>query len=159
MNDTAFSSTIIRVSKQFTFDMAHALYGHDGLCRNIHGHTYHLTITLKGSILQQTGHPRDGMVMDFADLKEIVRKHILSNFDHALLLNGKSSHGELTSLKNNFEKITFTPYQPTCENLLLDIVELLQNALPHNVTLYSVKLNETPTSYAEWFLQDNETYS
>ncbi|MDI9339092.1 MAG: 6-carboxytetrahydropterin synthase [Sediminibacterium sp.] len=155
MKSTRSFPSIIRVSKQFTFDMAHALYGHDGLCRNIHGHTYHLTITLKGIALQNSGHPKDGMIIDFSDLKEIVQKQVLYNFDHALVLNEKSPHAELTLLKNSFDKVVLTPYQPTCENLLLDIVEKLTNTLPENVTLCAVRLNETPTSYAEWFLQDN----
>ncbi|MFN9801814.1 MAG: 6-pyruvoyl trahydropterin synthase family protein, partial [Bacteroidota bacterium] len=79
-------SDTIRVTKRFTFDMAHALYGYDGPCKNIHGHTYHLAVTVAGVINIQEGHPELGLVVDFSELKEITRQIILSEFDHALVL-------------------------------------------------------------------------
>ena len=145
----------IRVTKSFTFDMAHALYGYDGLCKNIHGHTYKLYITLLGKVLNDYGNPKDGMVMDFSDLKKLVQEQILSIYDHALVLNGDSPHAELKDLKENFEKIVFLENQPTCENLVLDIVYKLKKKLPENVILHAIKLKETPTSFAEWYTEDN----
>lgn len=135
--------------------MAHALYGYDGLCKNIHGHTYKLYITLLGSILNDNGNPKDGMVIDFSDLKTIVYNKVLSVYDHALVLNAHSPHAELKDLTNNFEKIIFLEKQPTCENLVVDIVSRLKKSLPPQVSLHHVKLMETPTSYAEWFSSDN----
>ncbi|WP_317900054.1 6-pyruvoyl trahydropterin synthase family protein [Aurantibacillus circumpalustris] len=145
----------IRVTKSFTFDMAHALYGYDGLCKNIHGHTYKLHITLLGKVLNDYENPKDGMVMDFSDLKKLVQQQILSIYDHALVLNGDSPHAELKDLKENFEKIVFLENQPTCENLVLDIVYKLKKKLPENVILHAIKLKETPTSFAEWYTEDN----
>ena len=60
----------IRVTKVFTFDMAHALYGYDGPCKNIHGHTYILSVTLKGKVINENNHPKNGMVIDFSDFKK-----------------------------------------------------------------------------------------
>lgn len=145
----------IRVTKLFSFDMAHALYAHDGPCKNIHGHTYELRITLLGKVKNDAGHPKDGMIIDFSDLKKLVQKEIISNYDHALILNGNSPHAYLEDLKRNFEKIIYSKTQPTCENMLVDMVDTLRRVLPTEVQLHQVRLQETPTSYAEWFLSDN----
>jgi 6-pyruvoyltetrahydropterin/6-carboxytetrahydropterin synthase len=146
----------IRVTKKFTFDMAHALYGYDGPCKNIHGHTYVLSVTLKGKVLNKSGHPKDGMVIDFGDFKKIVKTLIIDIFDHSLVLNANSPHAELKELRNNFEKINFVPYQPSCENLLMDFLTKMQFALSENIVVNNMKLEETPSSYAEWFLDDNK---
>jgi len=50
--------------------MAHALYGHDGPCNNIHGHTYHLHITILGSPVEEAGDPKNGMVIDFGKKRD-----------------------------------------------------------------------------------------
>ena len=77
----------IRITKKFSFEMAHALYNYDGLCRNIHGHTYKLEVTLLGEAQKNAGQPKDGMVMDFGALKKLVNKKIVHVFDHALFKN------------------------------------------------------------------------
>jgi 6-pyruvoyltetrahydropterin/6-carboxytetrahydropterin synthase len=145
----------IRVTKKFTFDMAHALFGYDGPCKNIHGHTYVLSVTLKGRILESGKHPKDGMVIDFTDFKKIVNEGVIQIFDHSLVLNSNSPHANLKDLNDNFEKINYVPYQPSCENLLIDFLGKIKNKLPENIIVNNIKLEETPTSFAEWFLQDN----
>ncbi len=145
----------IRVTKKFTFDMAHALYGYDGPCKNIHGHTYVLYVTLKGKVLEDTNHPKNGMVIDFTDFKRIVNEQVISIFDHSLVLNLNSPHAQLKELNANFEKINYVPYQPSCENLIIDFLNRINLKLPSNVIVNSLKLEETPTSFAEWFLEDN----
>lgn len=146
----------IRVTKTFTFDMAHALHGYDGPCKNIHGHTYHLHVTLKGKPISDMSHPKNGMVIDFKELKHTVKTKITDIFDHALVLNGNSPHKDLDkNLSAQFEKIIFLEYQPTCENLLLNFQEILFTIFNSGTQLVYMKLEETPTSYAEWFLSDN----
>ena len=145
----------IRVTKLFTFDMAHALYGYDGPCRNIHGHTYKLSVTLKGKALADKDHPKNGMVMDFTDFKEIVKNTVVDVFDHSLVLNQNSPHAALPELRNNFGKINYVPYQPSCENLIIDFLNRIKTQLPQHIILNNLKLEETPTSFAEWFLEDN----
>jgi 6-pyruvoyltetrahydropterin/6-carboxytetrahydropterin synthase len=144
----------IRISKEFTFEMAHALYGHNGACRNIHGHSYKLTVTLKGYPLKQEGLSSNGMVMDFSDLKKIVNENIINVFDHALVLNTGSPHAEL-DLKSAGDKIILVPYQPTCENMLMDFSDRIKFKLPEGVILHSLVLRETATSFAEWYAEDN----
>ena len=134
--------------------MAHALYGYDGPCKNIHGHSYSLEVTVAGTPLNDPSHPKHGMVMDFSDLKTIVKEQIVDRLDHALLLNGNSPHRDIPELDENFEKVVFVDYQPTCENMLLDFVERIHKLLPPSVRLATLKLKETPNSYAEW--QDDD---
>jgi 6-pyruvoyltetrahydropterin/6-carboxytetrahydropterin synthase len=148
-------SQFVRVTKKFSFDMAHALFGYDGPCKNIHGHTYHLSVTLIGKPSPDLTDVKLGMVVDFGDLKDIVKEHILQTFDHALVLNEEAPYSKSEVISNEFEKVILVPYQPTCENLLIDFVSRIQSLFSDNKKLISVRLEETPTSYAEWNLHDN----
>ncbi len=130
--------------------MAHALYGYDGPCKNIHGHSYQLEVTIGGEPRNDPSHPKHGMVMDFSDLKQIVKEQIIDSHDHALLLNGNSPHRNIPELNTNFEKVLFVDYQPTCENMLLDFRNRISKLLPDGIKLVAIRLKETPTSYAEW---------
>ncbi len=145
----------IRVTKKFTFDAAHALYGYDGPCKNIHGHTYTLSVTLIGKVINDNLNPKNGMVIDFTDFKKVVKDNVIDVFDHSLVLNLNSPHAQLNDLNNNFEKINYVPYQPSCENLIVDFLERIKSKLPDNILVKNLKLEETPTSFAEWFLEDN----
>ncbi len=147
----------IRITKHFDFESAHALYGYDGKCKNIHGHSYHLYVTVIGKPIEDNENAKNGMVMDFGDLKEIVKKEIITVFDHAVVLNQNSPHLELAkTIKDHSHKIVLVPYQPTSENMLFDFAERIKKHLPQNVFLHSLKLNETSNSYAEWFASDQE---
>ena len=143
----------IRITKQFKMEMAHALYGYDGLCKNIHGHSYRLWVTLRGPVLDEPGHEKDGMVLDFGLLKRLVKPHIIDKYDHSFVLNANSSHANIDL--SAFEKVYLLPYQPTSENLVNDFVSIIKNQLPDNIELYKVVLSETANSFAEWCLDDN----
>ena len=143
----------IRITKQFKMEMAHALYGYDGLCKNIHGHSYRLWVTLRGPVLEKHGHKKDGMVLDFGLLKRLVKPHIIDKYDHSFVLNANSSHANIDL--SAFEKVYLLPYQPTSENLVNDFVSIIKNQLPENIELYKVVLSETANSFAEWCLDDN----
>lgn len=143
---------IIRITKTFDFEMGHALTGHDGKCVNIHGHSYRLEVTLIGQPETDPQSPKLGMVMDFSDLKRIVRQEIIDQWDHALVLNADDHRAGQFKAEDN---ILLVPYQPTCENLLIDIVSKLKPALKKFGELHSAVLHETATSYAAWFSSDN----
>jgi len=146
----------LRVTKQFDFETAHALDGHDGKCHNIHGHTYGLHVTFVGSPIDELGSPKDGMVIDFADLKNIVKTHVVDVFDHALVLRDNSRF--LNTINHELNpRLMLVDYQPTCENMLVEMVEIIQSQLKgfENVALHSVLLRETQTSFAEWYASDN----
>jgi 6-pyruvoyltetrahydropterin/6-carboxytetrahydropterin synthase len=146
---------IIRLTKEFKFEMAHALKGYDGLCRNIHGHSYELLVTVTGIPVMDTASTKLGMVMDFGDLKKIVRKSIIDEFDHALVLNRESAD-DFNVDAEMFGRTILVDYQPTSENMLIDFVERLKDKMPADVKLHHLLLRETVTSYAEWFSADNE---
>ena len=145
----------IRVTKVFTFDMAHALFGYDGPCKNIHGHTYKLSVTLIGIPIEDSSNPKEGMVIDFTDFKKIVKDEVIDVFDHTLVLKANTPHAKIKGLTDNFERVMFTKYQPSCENLLMDMLHRIQLKLHSYLKLNNVRLEETPTSYAEWFKEDN----
>ncbi len=145
----------IRVTKKFTFDMAHALEGHDGPCKHIHGHTYQLSVTLLGHVINQTGNPKTGMVIDFTDFKQLVETHVIRVFDHALVLAKESNYAVQLTGEVERKNLLLTDYQPSCENLVLDIKDRIEPHLPTTISLVAVRLDETPTSYAEWFRNDN----
>ena len=133
--------------------MAHALFGYDGLCKNIHGHSYRLWVTIIGKVLEEENHVKNGMVLDFSLLKKIVKPEIVDKYDHSLVLNANSPHANIDF--SAFEKVFLLPYQPTSENLVYDFVQVIKEKLPKNVSLHKVILSETANSYAEWCADDN----
>ena len=148
---------LLRLTKQFSFEMAHALPAYEGKCHNIHGYSYKLFVTVEGAPLQQQGAPTDGMVLDFHQLKEIVNRHIVEQFDHALVLPRKGQEPDdntdsPTQLGGYAAKLILVDFQPTSENLLLHFARLLNGQLPAGTRLHSLKLYETETSCAELIL-------
>lgn len=151
------SMSTIRITKQFSFETGHALYGYDGKCRNVHGHSYKLSVTVIGTPIQETSHVKYGMVIDFGDLKKIVNEEIVHIFDHATVFNGNTPHIELAKeLKDRGHHVLLVDYQPTSEMMVIDFAHKISKRLPENIKLHSIKLQETDTSYAEWFASDNQ---
>lgn len=148
----------VRITKEFKFEMAHALMGYDGPCKNIHGHSYALKVTVAGTPVNEPLHPKLGMVMDFGDLKKIVRQSIIDEFDHALVLNSKMPGVLVDKMKEHFEKIILLDYQPTSELMIVDFAKRIHTQLPENIELKYLLLRETVTSYAEWFSEENLLY-
>ncbi|MBB1140234.1 6-pyruvoyl trahydropterin synthase family protein [Myroides sp. WP-1] len=146
----------IRITKQFTFETGHALYGYDGKCRNVHGHSYKLGVTVIGTPITDAAHVKFGMVIDFSDLKKIVKEEIVDVFDHATVFNQNTPHVELAQeLKERGHHVILVDYQPTSENMVIDFANKIKSRLPENIALYSLRLQETESSYAEWFQSDN----
>ncbi|MCQ2203944.1 MAG: 6-carboxytetrahydropterin synthase [Bacteroidales bacterium] len=143
----------IRLTKEFEFEMAHLLDGYDGLCRNIHGHSYKLFVTVKGEPEKDPKSPKMGMVLDFSVLKKIVKEEIVDRLDHAMLVMRGTE--QATMLKGIADRIYEVDYQPTCENMVTEFANRIRARLPKNVELHCVKLHETSTSYAEWYAEDN----
>ncbi|MDE5694598.1 MAG: 6-carboxytetrahydropterin synthase [Alistipes sp.] len=146
----------IRLTKEFSFEAAHALGGYDGPCREIHGHSYRLFVTVKGTPSEVEGDPKCGMVMDFGVLKRIVNEEITERLDHALILRKTAVGPDLRALlTREFGNVAEVDYQPTCENMLADFARRIAARLPQGTELWSLRLHETATSFAEWFAEDN----
>jgi 6-pyruvoyltetrahydropterin/6-carboxytetrahydropterin synthase len=146
----------IRITKQFNFETGHALYGYDGKCRNVHGHSYKLSVTVIGSPITDSNHVKYGMVIDFSDLKKIVKEEIVDVFDHATVFNKNTPHVELAKeLSERDHDVILVDYQPTSENMVIDFSNKIKARLPKNIQLHSLKLQETESSFAEWYASDN----
>ena len=146
---------VIRVTRKFTFEMAHALWQYDGPCRNIHGHSYKLYVTVQGKTNEDISNTKLGMVLDFSDLKEIVNREVVDYFDHSVTISSRAGKPKIDHAKEMFEKFYVVDYQPTCENLVLNMSDRIKKNLPGHLKLFSLKLCETATSFAEWFAEDN----
>jgi 6-pyruvoyltetrahydropterin/6-carboxytetrahydropterin synthase len=148
---------MIEVTKEFSFEMAHALEGHDGACSRIHGHSYRLWVTVGGVPSDDSGSPKQGMVVDFGDLKRIVGEEIIGCFDHAFVVRRTEANSALVdAMAAYYEGVRVVDWQPTSENLVGHFVELLRERLPGGVTLRAVRLSETATSFAEWIRPDDD---
>ncbi|MCI1719493.1 MAG: 6-carboxytetrahydropterin synthase QueD [Bacteroidales bacterium] len=145
---------ILRITKEFRFECAHALKGYDGKCSHIHGHSYTLRVTVKGEPISDPKSPKYGMVIDFNDLKRIVCDNIVDKFDHALVLSRESPLVE--EISKAYGNTVITDFQPTSENLVAYFAALIRDELPEGVELYALKLGETSTSSARWYAEDNK---
>jgi 6-pyruvoyltetrahydropterin/6-carboxytetrahydropterin synthase len=146
----------IRITKQFSFETGHALYGYDGKCKNVHGHSYKLSVTVIGTPITDRSHVKFGMVIDFTDLKKIVKEEIVDQFDHATVFNQTTPHVELAhELATRGHHVILVDYQPTSENMVVDFAQRIKKRLPDGIELHSLKLQETESSFAEWHASDN----
>ena len=136
-----------KIAKEFSFDMAHMLDGHDGKCKNLHGHTYTLQVEIYGELY--TKGAKSGMVMDYSDLKAIIKNHILDKMDHAFIYDSTSEKEcKIAALLNELDSKTFAiPMRTTAEQIAKYIFETLTSVgLPVSL----IRLWETPTSYCEY---------
>ena len=146
----------IRITKQFNFETGHALYGYDGKCKNVHGHSYKLSVTVIGQPIADSSQVKYGMVIDFSDLKKIVKEEVVDIFDHATVFNQNTPHVELAKeLKQRDHHVILVDYQPTSEMMVIDFAAKIKARLPENIDLFSLRLQETESSFAEWFASDN----
>lgn len=154
MNATLMGKKI-RITKEFSFETGHALFGYDGLCKNVHGHSYKLSVTVIGEPIDDASAIKNGMVIDFSDLKKIVKEEIVLPFDHATVLNITTPHKALAEeMESRGHKVLKVNYQPTSEMMVIDFAEKIKTHLPENIQLFSLKLRETASSYAEWHAAD-----
>lgn len=146
----------IRLTKEFNFEAAHALWNYDGKCKNLHGHSYRLFVTVIGDPIVDKTNTKRGMVIDFGDLKTIVSRCVIDLYDHAVIFNSEAPYAKELDAKQVYEQTILLNYQPTCENMVLDFANTIQEQLPSGVELHSLKLYETAKSFAEWYAEDNK---
>lgn len=139
---------MFKTAKQFTFDMAHMLDGHDGKCQNLHGHTYILQVEVSGCLHEEGA--KKGMVMDFADLKDIVKQHILDKMHHAFIYDTTSAReSQVADLLNQLNSKTYgIATRTTAEEMTRHIFNTLK--IEANLPVSLVRLWETPSSYCEY---------
>ena len=139
---------MISITKIFRFESAHAIHQYEGSCKNIHGHSYELHVTVKAK--QPTGGYVEGLgiILDFKELKSLVQSHVVKQLDHKLLL----SKAYLAEHTRDFsrEELNVFEVEPTAENILVFARDRILGSLPPHIKLHSLKLWETRDSYAEW---------
>lgn len=143
----------LKLTKLFRLEMAHALIGYDGLCSQIHGHSYRFEVTVESSAELVEEGAKMGMAIDFGEIKSVVERTVVAQFDHSLILRRCAATEELIGvLSRHFERINAVEWQPTCENLLAHFAGLIAEALPAGVRLHSLRLHETEHNCAELVL-------
>lgn len=147
--------TKLTATKEFKWEMAHMLTGHEGLCKNVHGHSYKMQVTVSRISRTILSGPSKGMVLDFSDLKKFVEKNIVEPLDHAFMIDGSAEglEKQLRQLLEGKSKLFIVMYRPTAENMAQDffqqIAEMLEEHFDNTVQLESVKVWETATAFAE----------
>ena len=128
--------------------MAHAIHGYPGACKNIHGHSYELHVTLMHESSTHEYIPAPGFHIDFKEIKKLVKGMVIDQLDHKVVL----SHQFLLQNPSFFspDNLFTWKVEPTAENILVYIVKTLRNRMPAGTVLSRLKLFETKDSYAEW---------
>lgn len=139
---------MLSITKIFHFEMAHAIFGYSGACKDIHGHSYELHVTVAAACDETLYIPAPGFMADFKDIKKWVQASVIEKFDHSLLLSPAfiEANPGVSHLKN----LIIFEAEPTAENLLINMKQVLLQVLPAGLKLIRLKLYETKDSYAEW---------
>jgi 6-pyruvoyltetrahydropterin/6-carboxytetrahydropterin synthase len=139
---------MLRITKIFHFKMAHAICGYPGSCKNVHGHSYELHVTVAAERHNDYFIPSPGFITDFKVLKQLVQACIVQPLDHKLLLSNAymDSNPSITREEN----LIVWETEPTLENLLIYMQRCISKKLDEGTHLVALKLFETKDSYAEW---------
>lgn len=148
---------MITVAKSFEWDMGHRITNHDMLCVHPHGHRYMLTVEVSGDIVTEQDSPKQGMIIDFGDLKKIVKEHVTDVYDHSFMYWEEDPIMAAFAEQNPELRMRKVPFVPTVEQIVQHVASLLAKALQNtsDVRLETVTIYETPTSYATWSNRDD----
>lgn len=135
-----------RITKTMYTETAHRLLLHKGLCHNLHGHSYKWEVAL---ICSDTGLNDEGMITDFANVKEAMEE-VIGKYDHAVILN--SDDPFVPAVRDMFERVwTLSHMEPTAENMAKVAFTEIRDILNINrYEVYYIRVWETATSYAEY---------
>ena len=140
---------MLTVTKTVSFDAAHILTNHQGMCRNLHGHTYRVDVSVRRVSAAPDADTPSDMVIDFKDLKKVIEDAVVSRFDHAFIYNETSAaESEIAAVvaKHGMRTVAL-PWRSTAENLARHFFTELSARVPG---VSSVKVWETPVSCAEY---------
>ncbi len=139
---------MLQLTKIFHFEMAHAIHGYTGACKNIHGHSYKLYVTVAGTE-KITGYlPTPGFIVDVKEIKALVISAVINLLDHKLVLSQEYLN-EFPELLQH-ENLLIFEAEPSAENILIYIQSVLAEKLPASVIVFELKLYETNNSYVRW---------
>ena len=142
----------MKIVKIIEWDMGHRVLHHRSVCRGLHGHRYKVEICVSGDLVSKSGASEEGMVIDFSDIKKISNQFIQEKLDHAFMVWKKDEDLISFFKQSKGHKPVIVPFTPTAENIAAYIFNKLQDKFldvyKTGLHLHSVKLWETPTSYA-----------
>ncbi len=137
---------MIKISKEYSWEMGHRLPNHNGPCRNIHGHSYRMFVELEGEV------GKNGMIIDFKDLSLLV-KPIIEELDHSFLCFAEDKD-VINFLKEHNLKYKIVSYNPTVENICMDLFQKIkEKIIGHNIKNIkhlTIRIHESPNDYAEF---------
>lgn len=142
---------MLSLTKVFHFETGHALNEYEGACKNIHGHSYELRVSVTTSNQSDDFLPAPGFIIDFKEIKKIVTQKIVDHLDHKLILS--KAYLQKHPQFNELENLIIWDFEPSAENILLFIKNTLFNEFPEEIKLSKLLLYETKSSFVEW----NET--
>ena len=142
----------MKIIKIIEWDMGHRVLHHRSVCRGLHGHRYKVEICVSGDLVSKPDVSEEGMVIDFADIKKISNQFIQEKLDHAFMVWEKDEDLISFFKHSKGHKPVIVPFTPTAENVAAYIFNRLQDKFKDvyktGLHLHSIKLWETPTSYA-----------
>lgn len=131
--------------------MAHALHGYQGACKNIHGHSYELHVTIEPANGRDEYIPGPGLLIDFKEIKKLINAFVIKTFDHKLILS-RDFVAEIPA-SAFLENLVIWNIEPTVENMLIYIKKILCDKFPNEIKLTKLTLYETNDSYAEMIIE------
>lgn len=143
----------MQITRRLEFDAGHRIPDHKSQCRHLHGHRYAIEITLSGTVLDAAGNPENGMVMDFARVKDLAKQHIVDAWDHAFLAyRGDTAVVELLAALPDHKTVLLDAV-PTAENLARIAFAILdpeyRAVYGNQLQLEQIRLYETPNCWAD----------
>lgn len=148
----------MQITRRLEFDAGHRIPDHDSQCRHLHGHRYVIEVTLSGRVVEMGGRSDSGMVLDFSEVKRLVKAHVVDPWDHAFLAyrGDRPVVDFLASLPGH--KTVLLDCIPTAENLARIAFLLLdpkfQGVYGDRLYLERVRLYETPNCWADFRSSD-----
>jgi len=143
----------MEITTKLEFDAGHRIPHHKSSCKNLHGHRYAIEVTIKGELVSNESNSDFGMVMDFKDAKELIKKTIVEEWDHSFIVY-KDDTVVLKFLESlDDHKTVVFPLVPTAENMALVAMESLKSSFDKKfgslIKPFKVRLYETPNNWAD----------
>ena len=143
----------MEITTKLEFDAGHRIPHHKSSCKNLHGHRYAIEVTIKGQVVSDKTNSDFGMVMDFKDAKELIKKTIVEEWDHSFIVY-KDDAVVLKFLESlDGHKTVVFPLVPTAENMALVAMEKLKISFNQEfgqlIKPFKVRLYETPNNWAD----------
>ena len=143
----------MEITTKLEFDAGHRIPHHKSSCKNLHGHRYAIEVTIKGEVVSDESNSDFGMVMDFKDAKELIKKTIVEEWDHSFIVY--RDDGVVLKFLESLDghKTVIFPLVPTAENMALVAMEKLKTSFDKEfgklIKPYKVRLYETPNNWAD----------